>query len=409
MDEDLGHSAFEFHLRTNLVFGAGSALELAKTLHGMQRHRIGLVVDPAVASSDYVQRILGGFRDHPFEDVMTWVYDIRGEPDYDSLDRVIGTFRDPVGVAKVDCFVGIGGGSVLDFAKGLSTLATNPGPAIQYRGFPSGLHPSLPVIAIPTTAGTGSEVTYNAVFIDQREKRKLGINSLQNFPALAILDPTLITPCPPAVLVSSGIDSLVHAVESFASRRSNPLTRIFARAAISRTYPALVRVLDERGDLDLLSDLQLGAYLAGISLMNSGSGPAGALSYPLGVHFRVPHGLAGGIFLTRLVEHNVARGFDYSDLYNAICEEEKALPRERKNGNFIELLEALSRKLGIPRDLGVLGVNRGNVPPLLQDIEKLGGAFDQNPVEFTIEDGKKMVLAMIDGANSSEGDDDAGV
>ena len=402
MEEDLGHTTFEFHLKTDLVFGAGSALKLAHRIHGMQRHRIGLVVDPAIASSDYVQRILGGFRDHPFEDVMTWVYDIKGEPDYDSLDRVIGTFRDPGGVAKVDCFVGIGGGSVIDFAKGLATLATNPGPAIQYRGFPSGLHPSLPVIAIPTTAGTGSEVTYNAVFIDQSEKRKLGINTLHNFPTLAILDPNLITTCPPAVLVSSGIDSLVHAVESFAAKRSNPLTRIFARAAISRTYPGLARVLDEPGDLDLLSDLQLGAYLAGISLMNSGSGPAGALSYPLGVHFRVPHGLAGGIFLTRLVEHNVARGFDYSDLYNAICEGETSLTRERKNGNFIELLEALSRKLGIPCDLGVLGVNRGNVAPLLRDIENLGGAFEQNPVEFTIEDGKKMVLALTNGDSGGE-------
>ncbi|MDD1664843.1 MAG: iron-containing alcohol dehydrogenase, partial [Methanomicrobiales archaeon] len=320
MDEDLGRNSFEFHLRTNLVFGAGSALSLAKHLREMPKRRIGFIVDPAIVSSEYVQQILAGFSDEPFEDIRVWVYDIRGEPDYDSLDRVIGIFRDHGGVTKVDCFVGIGGGSVIDFAKGLATLATNPGHAIQYRGFPSGLHPSLPVIAIPTTAGTGSEVTYNAVFIDRSEKRKLGINTLHNFPALAILDPNLITTCPPPVLVSSGIDSLVHAVESFAAKRSNPLTRIFAREALSRTYPALSRILDEQGDPTLLSNLQLGAYLAGISLMNSGSGPAGALSYPLGVHFRVPHGLAGGIFLPPLVGHNVAKGFDYSDLYDTICE-----------------------------------------------------------------------------------------
>ena len=397
MGEDPGRNPFEFHLKTHLVFGAGSALSLAKHLREMTRRRIGIIVDPAVESSDYVQQILGGIRDEAFEDTRVWVYDVRGEPDYDSLDRVISLFRDFRGAPTVDCFVGIGGGSVIDLAKGLATLATNPGHAIRYRGFPTGLHPPLPVIAIPTTAGTGSEVTYNAVFIDRGEKRKLGINTLQNFPALAVLDPNLIITCPPPVLVSSGIDSLVHAVESFAAMKSNPLTRVFARAAVSRTYPALSRVLDEQGDPALLADLQLGAYLAGISLMNSGSGPAGALSYPLGVHFRVPHGLAGGIFLAPLVRHNVAKGFDYSELHDAAGGEAGSMTRERKNQDFAGMLESLSRRLGIPRDLGVLGVNRGNVAPLLRDIEGLGAAFAQNPVEFTVEDGKNMVLSMIDG------------
>jgi alcohol dehydrogenase len=401
MDGDLGLSSFEFHLRTNLIFGAGSALALAKRLHGMHHRRIGVVVDPAMESSAYVREVLEGIRDQAFEDVRTWIYDVRGEPDYDSLDRVIPAFRNPEGAPAVDCFVGIGGGSVIDFAKGLATLATNPGQAILYRGFPEGLSPSLPVIALPTTAGTGSEVTYNAVFIDRREKRKLGINTPSNFPALAILDPNLIASCPPPVLVSSGIDSLVHAIESYGAKGSNPVTRIFAREAIARTYPALSRVLGERGDLTLLANLQLGAYLAGISLMNSGSGPAGALSYPLGVHFRVPHGLAGGVFLPLLVGHNVDRGFDYSELHDAICPGEEGAGKERKNRDFAGLLAALCRNLGIPRDLGAFGVNRGNVAPLLRDIETLGGAFAQNPVEFTVEDGKRMVLAMIDG--SSEG------
>ena len=397
MEGDLGGSSFEFHLRTNLAFGAGSALGLAGRIHGMGYRRVGIVMDPAVESSDYVQQILAGFRDHPSGEVRTWVYDVRGEPDYDSLDRVVPTFRDQYGRPAVDCFVGIGGGSVLDFAKGLATLVVNPGKAIQYRGFPKGLTPSLPTIAIPTTAGTGSEVTYNAVFIDRTEQRKLGINTLQNFPALAILDPNLIATCPPPVLVSSGIDSLVHAVESYAARGSNPLTRIFAREGFRRTFPALWRALDQPGDLALLSDLQLGAYLAGISLMNSGSGPAGALSYPLGVRFRVPHGLAGGVFLTRLVRHNVERGFDYQELHDALGGCNASFGGEEKGRDLPTLIEQLVRKLGIPEDLGAFGVNRENAGPLLRDIESLGAAFAQNPVTFTVEDGKRMVRSMIGG------------
>ena len=398
MYADLDESSFEFHLKTHLVFGTGSALSLADRLEEMRYRRIGVVVDPAVESSAYGKRILEGFHGKSFDDIRTWVYDVRGEPDYDSLDRVSPLFRGSGGTRGMDCFVGIGGGSVIDFAKGLATLATNPGKAIRYRGFPKELLPSLPVIAIPTTAGTGSEVTYNAVFIDREEKRKLGINTFHNFPALAILDPHLIVSAPPSVLVSSGIDSLVHAVESFATRGSNPLTRIFAREAISCTFPALSGVLAEPGNRAILSNLQMGAYLAGISLMNSGSGPAGALSYPLGVRFRVPHGLAGGVFLPGVVAHNVARGFDYSSLCDAICAE-PAAPRERqeRSKKFSILLEQLSQKLGIPKDLGAFGVNKGNAGPLLRDVGSLGAAFAQNPVEFTVEDGKRMVLSMIEG------------
>jgi len=401
MEGDLDQVSFDFHLRTHLVLGAGSALGLGGRIRETRYRRVGLVLDPAVEQSPYVQRILAGLRDPSPGEVRTWVYDIRGEPDYDSLDRVIPIFRDRDGGPGVDCFVGIGGGSVLDFAKGLATLSTNPGKAIQYRGFPEGLAPPLPVIAIPTTAGTGSEVTFNAVFIDRREQRKLGINSLQNFPALAILDPNLIVTCPTPVLVSSGIDSLVHAVESFAARGSNPLTRIFAREAFGRTYPALSRALDHPGHLALLSDLQLGAYMAGISLMNSGSGPAGALSYPLGVRFKVPHGLAGGVFLPSLVRHNVERGFDYSPLYDAVRGCGSPLDRDRRSRDFADLIGDLARSLGIPEDLGAFGVTGQNAGPLLRDIETLGRAFAQNPVEFTVDDGKRIVRSMI--AGNTEG------
>jgi alcohol dehydrogenase class IV len=393
---------FEFRLRTHLHFGAGKALQLGRILKEVPYRRIGIILDPGVAGQPYMQQVLEGIRKEAFEDIRVWTYDLKEEPDYDALDRVKPEFMTG-GRSAVDCFIGIGGGSVIDFAKGLATLAVNPGPALSFRGFPAGLTPSLPIVAVPTTAGTGSEVTYNAVFIDRAGKRKLGINTEHNFPALAVLDPLLVVSSPERVTISTGIDGLVHAIESYGCRRSNPLTMVFAREGFAHVYSALERIPDAPHDTGVRAHLQLGAYLAGISLMNAGSGPAGALSYPLGVHFGVAHGLAGGVFLPPLVAHNVERGFDYSALHDAIAPGDRHLPQEEKNRSFAWKIQELCQKLGIPDNLRVFGVNPGNVHLILADIDSLGPAFAQNPVDFSVDDGKRLVMRMSGSPEPSQG------
>lgn len=144
-------------------------------------------------------------------------------------------------------------------------MVVNPGKAINYRGFPTDINIPLPVIAIPTTAGTASEVTFNAVFINLEEKKKLGINTTHNFPALAILDPRVLLGCPKGVTLSSGMDALTHALESYVACQSNYLTRIFAREAFKLIFINLPKVLKDSQDIVAWADMQMGAYLAGIS------------------------------------------------------------------------------------------------------------------------------------------------
>ncbi|MGB7789228.1 iron-containing alcohol dehydrogenase [Methanoregula sp.] len=386
---------FDFNLKTNAKFGTNKALNLAQYLKELSLSRPGIIIDGGIAGLEHTRKVLSALESDPDITIRTWVYDLRHEPDYDSLDRIKAMFLDNSGKPVTDCFVGIGGGSVIDFAKGLSTVVVNPGKAVLYKGFPVKINPSLPTIAIPTTAGTGSEVTFNAVFTDNNQKKKLGINTRNNYPALAILDPVFTVNSPMSVTVSSGMDALVHTLESYSAVQSNPLNRIFAREAFSMIFNNLFLVKDHPGNGEIRAKIQYGAYLAGISLINSGSGPSGALSYPLGVHFKVPHGMAGAVFIPHIVRHNVQAGYDYSELYDLIDGSCRSLSMNAKNEQFVEKMFALCKKLDVPPNLSGFGVNAGTVDILLADIDALERAFTQNPVPFTVDDGKKLILNMI--------------
>jgi alcohol dehydrogenase len=216
-----------------------------------------------------------------------------------------------------------------------------------------------------------------------------------NFPALAIIDPQFTISSPQFVTVSSGMDAIVHAIGSYASPKSNPLTRLFAREAFRYLYDNLYSVIDHPENSDIRANIQYGAYLASVSLMNSSSDPAGALSYPLGVEFKVPHGIAGGVFLPHVIEHNVNKGFDYSELYFLISKANPHLNLKKRNKHFSELMFELCNKLKVPVTLKVFGVTESNIGVLLKAAELRKAAFDLNPVEFSVDDAKKLLLKLV--------------
>ena len=172
------------------------------------------------------------------------------------------------------------------------------------------------------------------------------------------------------------------------------MNRNFAREAFRLVFNNLSRVLDKPGDLEIRSKIQIGAYLAGISLINSGSGPAGALSYPLGVHFKVPHGLAGAVFIPHIIRHNISCGYDYSELYNLIDSADRSIPEDRKNKDFSTKLSELCRVLDIPDTLRPFGVDAKSVEILCKEAGLLEKAFAQNPVLFSVRDAQDLLRKM---------------
>jgi alcohol dehydrogenase class IV len=379
---------FNFRLNTNLIYGIGSSRNIGTLLKENGYDDLTILVDEGVYKSDYFKEIFGIIKDNSKS---TIVEVIRGskEPDYDYLDEVADKIRL---IKKIDVLIGIGGGSCLDLAKAVAGLKTNEGKAVNYRGFDKLINPAVPTIMIPSTAGTGSEVTINASFIDMKEMKKLGINGRYMHATHAILDALWTMSCPFNVAVSSGMDALTHCLESYMCKQANPITRGFSREAFRILYKTLPALIDDPNNLEKRQLLLHGSYIAAIGLFNSGSGISGGFSYPLGVYYGIPHGIGGAIFLASVIDYNVEKGYrGYSELYD-IIEYNPALNDDEKNIKFAKAIKELAVKLKVPEDLSQWGINKGNVDKVYPLLAVLQGAFDQNPIAFSADIDAKELL-----------------
>ena len=390
----------EFNLKTKTYIGQASLLKIEDFLKENKYHKVGLIIDNALKGNLFISELKEKL-DSSNKISLTWYYDLPFEPDYVSLDEKKLLFK-ANNNSIVDVIIAIGGGSVIDFGKGIATLITNNEPALSYRGFPKGLNPSIPLIAVPTTAGTASEVTFNAVFTDTESGRKLGINTHNNFPVLAVLDSNMTLGCPFKVALSSGLDALVHTFESFACNNSNLYTRMFSREAFKVLYSNIEAALLEPDNAKAREQMLFGAYLAGIALFNSGSGPAGALSYPLGVVGKVPHGIAVGCVLPHLIQFNVSKGYnEYAELYDSVFhhDDSKVLHTDQeKSEKIVSLMFDLYNRLKVWDVVKQYNIDL-NSKELNEYIDLLQGGFDQNPIKIHVSDGKEFINKIFNNDN----------
>jgi len=362
---------FDFSLKTKVKFGCGVRKYILDILKSENWHNVGLIYDHNLIQNQDIDALIHSL------DKATRLIKAEctiSEPTYDSLDNVRQPFDDP----DLQVIIGIGGGSALDMAKAMAVLVHNKKPAIDYRGFDRMTELVLPIIAVPTTAGTGSEVTPNASFIDSQAKKKLGINGEAVRPTYAFMDPELTLSCPKGPTISAGVDSMVHAVEAFVAKKTNCMARFFAKEGFQRVFEALPLLVEDMDDVHLREEVMFGAFLSGIALMHSGTGPAAAMSYPMSVHYHVPHGLGGGIFLPYVIDHNIRTGYaGYADLYN---------PNKLETNGALELFLSEMRscweKLQVPQHLKELGVEQADIGFIIDETMQLKGALDQNPTPF---------------------------
>ena len=311
---------FNFTFNGNIFFGSGSRSKINNIITNNNYKSICIVIDHALLSVPLINEFIESIKC----DKIIVECDI-SEPTYEKLEEK-RIFPEN---SLLDAFVGIGGGSALDMAKGLSVLYSNLDLAIKYRGFEKFDSDILPIIALPTTAGTGSEITPNASFIDSKEKKKMGINGESIRPKYSILDPELTVSCPLSPSVSAGVDSLVHATEAYVAKKTNIMAQMFANKGFSLVIENLPKLKNDLNNINIRESLMYGAFLSAIALMNSGTGPAAAMSYPLGVHYKVPHGIGGAIFLPHVIE------------YNNIHRPQRPLARRAENiGSWLNILEA---------------------------------------------------------------------
>ena len=380
---------FDFYLNTQIKFGPGSRSSLSGIIAKENWSFVGLVIDHNIAELPIILDLIEKIRKQTNRIIIGQCS--ISEPTYESLEELRNDFCHP----SLQAIIGIGGGSALDMAKAMAVLVNNKEPAIEYRGFNKMTAPVLPVIAIPTTAGTGSEVTPNASFIDAKEKKKMGINGDAVKPRYAILDPELTLSCPKAPTVSAAVDSIVHAVEAFAAKKTNPLARLFSTEGFKRVFKALPELVNNLDNLDLRCEVMYGAFLSGIALMHSGTGPAAAMSYPLGIHYNVPHGIGGAVFLPHIIKHNATHGYhDYAELYDLIVKDAKPKSREEKSLRFIDSLNSLWETLSILKKLDQLNFEKEMASKFINETMELKGALDQNPVPFYENEIRQVLEAL---------------
>jgi alcohol dehydrogenase len=319
---------------------------------------------------------------------------IPGAEVFDAVEQnpkhtTVNTAGEAVRKLAPDLVVGIGGGSVLDAAKAIALLATNPGNIEDYEGKEQYRFPPLPVLAIPTTCGTGSEVTWVSVVTHTERRFKMSIKGPHMFPAVALVDPDLLATLPPRLVAATGMDALVHAVEAYTVKPRTLLSNVLAQRAITLIFASLERAfLDIQGDGEARENIMLGSLVAGMAFCNSDVGAVHCISESVGALFDTPHGVANAVFLPWVMEFNlpVSAG-RYADIARMVGISEQDDIQAAQE--LIQTIKDLSRKLEIP-SLKQIGVPEDR---FLEIAEKSfqNNSNPSNPREATAEDYRKIL------------------
>jgi alcohol dehydrogenase len=376
--EPPGGPGFDHQPRTRLVFGPGTlarAGELARDLGG---HRILLVTDPGLVTAGHAGRTAtvleaAGLAVEVFAGVCE-----------NPTTTEVGHCVRAAAAHGADLLVGLGGGSALDTAKGANFILTNGGEMRDYWGVGKATRPLLPFIAIPTTAGTGSECQSAALIADAATHQKMACLDPKAAARVAILDPELTVSQPVRVTGCTGVDALAHAVEAAVTRIRNAISLLYAQAAFTRLIAAFPRVLATPGDLAARGDMLLGAAFAGTAIENSMLGAAHACANPLTARFNVVHGEAVGLMLPHVVRFNAAdpaTRLAYADLTRAADLPVAGSAPEAAVTALVRRLETLLDQAGMAPSLAALEITPAAIPDLAAEAARQWtGRFNPRPV-----------------------------
>lgn len=374
--------AYEFLGPRKIVAGENSITSVPNEVRGLKGMKPLIVTDSGIANTGLLRRLTSLLDGEKIN------YGIFSEVEPDPVIAIVEKGKRVFLESQCDLLIAFGGGSSIDAAKIISFLATNEGGVKDYLGIVVFKNDPISIIAIPTTAGTGSEVTHNAIVTDKDQKLKLIIRSSQMIPKTAILDPTLLNSLPPEVIANTGMDAFTHAVESFFSLRSNLMTQQLSLSAVRLIYPSLIPFKENPKDTELASKMLHGSCLAGIAFTNGGLGAVHALAHPIGSHYHLPHGLSCALFLRQVLKENKDAALEkYGVLLETLGISSQGLSPERCAEKLIEAVDAFMKRLGIPANLNAIGIKHEIQPMMIEDAMKSPGLIanpkklDRNKIE----------------------------
>ncbi|MBC8136135.1 MAG: iron-containing alcohol dehydrogenase [Fibrella sp.] len=373
---------FDWHPRTRLIFGAGSLARIGELAHGLGGRNVLVVTDAGIVAAGHVALAVGYLENAGFT---VAVFDgVQENPTTSDVDTCVAAARN----VGADLLIGLGGGSAIDTAKGANFLLTNGGQMRDYWGTGKATKPMLPTIAVPTTAGTGSECQSFALIADAETHQKMACGDSKAAPRVAILDPLLTVSQPRRVTACTGIDAIAHAVETAVTRRRNPVSWLYSRESFRLLIANFFRVLGTPDDLKARGGMLLGAAYAGLAIENSMLGAAHAAANPLTAHFGIAHGQAVGMMLPHIVrfnaEHSEARE-SYRELMTFADRLDPDANSEQAVTTLVSCLEDCLLIAGFPSCLSSCDVSESAIPVLAGEAAKQWTATF-NPRSATADD-----------------------
>jgi alcohol dehydrogenase class IV len=371
-------ASFDVQPRTRVVFGLNSVERVGELARELSAKRVLVVTDPGIVTAGHALRVEHNLQKAGLGVV---VFDqVRENPTTRCVDQCVKVAK----AAGIDTIIGLGGGSSMDTAKGCNFILTNGGQMKDYWGYGKATKLMLPLIAVPTTAGTGSECQCSTLIADEHTHQKMACLDPKAAARIAVLDPAITVSQPPRVTACTGIDAISHAVETAVTRNRNPLSLMYSHEAFKLCITSFPYVLSHPNDLAARASMLLGACYAGMAIENSMLGAAHSAANPLTAHYDIVHGQAVGMMLPSVVRYNTknpAALRAYAELASApeiACVSDGL---EAAVEALIARLESLLNLAQMPRSLAECGVERGKIKMLAEEAAKQWtAAFNPQPV-----------------------------
>lgn len=379
-----------FQTTPRILMGRGALAQTAAEVNRLKARRVLIVTDKGLVAAGVASRL---------EAVLTgagiaWIRFDSVEPD--PRFEIAVQAAELAKKEQADLVIGLGGGSPLDIAKVCAILATTTKPVSELFGIDMVPEAGLMTLLIPTTAGTGSEVTPIAILSDEHEKLKKGIVSPRLFPAAAILDPDLTVGMPPGVTAATGLDALIHAVEAFTSKNANSISDVLARQAMKLVFENIRKAYANGEDIEARANMLEGSLLAGMAFANAGVTAVHAFAYPIGAEFHIPHGVANSIMLPPVMEFNMLGNLEkFAAMAEIFGEPVAGLNQRERARRMVQALRELGEDLRIPRHLREFGVGEHHIPALAQGVMKVTRLLANNPRRITLADAEAIYREVL--------------
>ena len=373
-----------------LIFGIGSASLVGKEAKNLGGNRALIVTDKQVASAGLIEEVVSSLKTSGLE---VSIFDqVQAEPPFQNVDDGASVARQ----TGCDIIIGMGGGSSLDVAKGTSIMAKLEGSVLNYVGSDLVPHKGIPKILLPTTAGTGSEVTRVFVVTDEAEKIKKVVYSDFVLSDVAIVDPRLTVSMPPKVTADSGIDALIHGIETYVSMNATPFSDILAIEAIRLIGENLPLAFAKPDNMEARCNMAFAATIAGMAFASGGLGANHALAYALGIDYHLSHGRSNAVLLPYIINYNrLSSPQRYARIAQTLGVSTEGLSIYEAGERLVEHLKKLLEFLDVSIHLGSYGVSADNIPSMVEGTMKQSRLFAPNPRNLTAEDVKEIYTSAL--------------